>query len=1283
MGEMYKPNQPKHQVVSVSDTMIVSGAEGLTREQQEELLQRAHVEAHAQKKIRAQRERHKQRERPLQDQDKILRWMLEHHDASLEQEPAIGVDPQRSMNFLGISADELIRTHNALRDRIRVLLVTELEILYADLENEIQKEYPEGTTIPDAKAGLTQAFHLETDDARLNDLMHAMVALRAGSAATKPGDYARVFTEALQADLDGIGTGSPQLSSDEIEKAFVLISTLLLDQMRKKYKSQVGKLLRQVLDEYTQGDKHKLSTEFVTKPPDQDHRVDWAKVLEKLAQKPRSPQYEKEIPAALALIKDRISDKKRNDAKEKEKQDWQRIQRLYSREKGVIWTKEAMVEATGLPRARATVLLSELIDNKNIAALDDRSGETIYLLTDGTLQYEPSELLSIIDRRYFDQVGRFVYEKICLGEKIDKKFLERTDVELGLPAQVATMILDTYLALGVLRKERGAYVLSKKCGNQAPGFHHVQQVAIATEVHAMDGEDIVTEEGFEKANPSLEAIYAKFKKEHATAKPEIKTKDTPKILYLTQALHGDPELDLKFLERSVKEMEALPEDERPDAVVMAGLTYGEFNALEKTQRRRVVMPLGKQMYYAKQLVDRFRNMGIKVLYTFSKNDMLEIDHLAIGMVFDIEGVARKGRKHIPGWAKDDGWQLDGSSTIYGKVGDVGPDVTQIDQARRHPLYMRHLRFSWDIAYPYMMRTGRALRGEKEMFKSYGVNLDEYLMLYYYMKQKKHGLSNNDIEMMRVVTSVVNVDGEQRVISTKVPIRVVDMIEKDALPVDGNDWPDFHITDDFNAKFVGSDGEEVTADVYYNTRLTNTAMVQDPTAEQRLLVDHQKAEGEEVADFNVDAGQRMGVAEWKTGSGVDDVCILQTPSMMRTDLNLGSFATSPLHQGRRIRTQRRMLEVPGMVTTQKFTDGRWITEFYNDKLLDIAHQTAERIAVVILSDFQTGSVTARPDLQAKMLDYVFHDLLKRRKVILNLLGDQIQGRNYPGMPNESQGIGLITVDSQTEFLIELIRKAMADATPEALQNLIRVGISAGNHEWNTGRGKFADTGASHILPLKYFLEGQLRDTDTEVRTHNYKPEVTRRGEWYPGWATTEETANYKILFDHYMVERFGKGSGGLAVYAARDRIRGAAELVDDTNFLINGHFHHPSWLMYGSKVGIINGAEAGQSHYEVMRAYRPLIGPSILHLGGGRAPALEVWSHKAHVNYTPQGQFSREHLAEEGYTDDLDFDPWQHGFGKMFMPRNGVELRQWPQSGAQKWLWNQIDRINGQVLSAQR
>ena len=96
-------------------------------------------------------------------------------------------------------------------------------------------------------------------------------------------------------------------------------------------------------------------------------------------------------------------------------------------------------------------------------------------------------------------------------------------------------------------------------------------------------------------------------------------------------------------------------------------------------------------------------------------------------------------------------------------------------------------------------------------------------------------------------------------------------------------------------------------------------------------------------------------------------------------------------------------------------------------------------------------------------------------------------------------------------------------PQRKQNLQAVHITPGNHEWNSGE-KFY--GTTHSIFLKALFN---EASDKQYRTTLHSNANFRAGtSHFKSHTAIAELAEHKVLAQHIMMEKGGKGNGGLPI-----------------------------------------------------------------------------------------------------------------------------------------------------------
>jgi hypothetical protein len=665
------------------------------------------------------------------------------------------------------------------------------------------------------------------------------------------------------------------------------------------------------------------------------------------------------------------------------------------------------------------------------------------------------------------------------------------------------------------------------------------------------------------------------------AEVQIETnKPSVKIMYLNELLLGHRDADYKFFTEVV---DNIPED--LDAIVISGILQGDFKLLQKA-RRKSLRPgydsMDTQFRVAKQVLDALVDTNVPVVYNLSNDDRRVAEEYTIEqfrVLLDLANAADKVNYY------------------------------QIDKMKTHPKWQEHLAFQVAYAFPYCLRSGRRLQTAEEMeLATEGVQkTSEYLMLFDAYKRMEKGEEPNP----------------------------------DYLPyidVDALSDTTFKVVDDMNLRSKTT-GAEHTDWVRHNMGFSNESMYQNHMSVPYDTIGHLAASGVEtpsmlVLQHNLEEVGVMKDGTWIVSCGgfIDAARSMQAK---------GSLSDVVGDQSKRAIATRKRIPSPSASAHERFDDGRHVITLYNEKLLSKA-DSCERTALPLLTDWQIGSLTARPDLLVKYLDYV--QSISEDKV-LYFNGDFIQGRNYPNFPNENQNLGLISIESQTAFVADLLRKSLRENDSSIMKSFVTVG----NHEFNSGTVKW------HGDTFTRYLRDVLEEKSLNPQFH--EGIATPRGEFFRAWAAIDYVGDYGVYVTHMPLMKGAKGNAGLPIYQASTHSKGLGEAKSSIDFEMYGHWHHPQYAMFGDKVAVISGSIAGLSGYEWERGYRPVINGVILHVGGGLPPQLEFLSEQfMHGHEVSEGPFSASALQAEGYTDDEDYNASEHG---IYSPRK------FPKSALQK------------------
>lgn len=678
---------------------------------------------------------------------------------------------------------------------------------------------------------------------------------------------------------------------------------------------------------------------------------------------------------------------------------------------------------------------------------------------------------------------------------------------------------------------------------------------------------------------------------------EVEThRPSANVLYMSELLIGHKDSAVDFYLDTVHGINELPETMKPDVAVVSGFLQGDFRNLEKARRSTLVPGLttmNAQFKYARQMLEELQNTGTKVVYNMSNDDR----RIAEENTFE---VFRKMEQY----AKD-------SETI---------SWTAQDRMRRNPQWNVHHQFQVKEVFPYCLRNGRQLYSAEEMAEQTNgeVAIEEYYLLFNAKKAVERGIKPPEAygKWLKKVQAEQNND----------------LIVTDDL--------DMHIT---------TDAREYHDSIRHYLGFSPQPMYQNHMKSSVEAMAQLAANGHQTPDMFVTQNNQEEV-----GVGSQGAWIVSTGGLLRPRNFLSSPGRRTDARGdvsRRMATTRRRIPEPSASMHERTDDGRHIVTFMNESLREKSHSIPERMTIAELCDLQTGSITARPDILAKYLDYIRTRAMGERATAIFFGGDMLHGRNYPHFPSESQMTGLMAMDSQEAFNTAMFQQAFKDISAEELAALEKVLVQPGNHEWNSGTLKwhgYSFTTYMRNLFERMYARAGYNDAEIAERVKSHEATITPKGEYASGYTGVEYFGDMGVLIQHYLMERGGKGSGGdLPVYQTNHFATGGGDLMKNVDVFMAGHWHHPQYAMFGDKLGLVGGSIAGLSDYELKRGYRPTIAGTLLHIGGGLPPQVEFVSEQAlHNHKITKGGFSGETLEDEGYRDDADFDPIRHG---IFLP----------------------------------
>lgn len=699
---------------------------------------------------------------------------------------------------------------------------------------------------------------------------------------------------------------------------------------------------------------------------------------------------------------------------------------------------------------------------------------------------------------------------------------------------------------------------------------------------------------------------------------EIKTRQSEvNVLYMSELLTGNYASNPAFYEEVISTIPKLPN--KPDVIVLSGFLQGDFKQLESGRRptlKQDLSTMGAQFKRAKELIDKATETGIPVIYNMGDDDRRIAKDYTFEFLNSTVRRAKEEQREVKAA------QSRGDADKKAPADDPHIPYYDINKLQRNTAFQKHYLFQVDVVFPYCLRSGRRLRTATEMAAVSGETIqeEEYLVLFDTYQKLAAGERPNPNYVKFLDMDNLGARGEKKL----------------------------RVTDDLNLH-LKTKGKEYTDWVRHVWNFSAQPKYQNFMDKRSKVIGEMAANGADLPDMLVTQNdmEMVGVVEPHVGG---ETWISSTGGMITPIESMqkrGYVTTAAGDPSRRTIMTRTRVPSPTAEMHTRTDDGRHIVTIFNKALNDKSESIPERLSIAELCDWQTGSITARADMLVTYFDYIRTRLLGNNAVALFLGGDQLHGRNYSDFPNESQRTGLMSMDSQEDVNIELLRGAFGDISREELMGLVRTVVQIGNHEWNSGTQKWHGYSFSRYLRQEfeamYMLGGFSREEAKDrVRFHNAVR--TPGGDYVKSFTGIEKFGEIGVLIQHFLLERGGKGQGGgLPVYQAHNYISGAGDYMKNIDVFMAGHWHHSQYAALQNKLAIVGGSMAGMSGYELWRGYRPAISGTVLHIGGGLPAQIEFVPEQALLKHKiGRGRFTDANLKSEGYKTDRGFDAGRHG-----------------------------------------
>jgi len=702
---------------------------------------------------------------------------------------------------------------------------------------------------------------------------------------------------------------------------------------------------------------------------------------------------------------------------------------------------------------------------------------------------------------------------------------------------------------------------------------------------------------------------------------EIDTKrGRASVLHMSELLIGNQDSAIDTYRNVLEQTSNLDEDTYPDLIVMSGIVQGDFKYFHKS-RKETLAPgfssMAKQFAEARKLLGEARKIA-PVIYNMGDDD------IRIAKDYTVE-VFRRMHQLQKDFVK---------SNDSDEVPELGLSVSSLDKMKQHPMWNEHYQFQLSTIYPHTLRLGRRLYVGSELSELTDgeINVDEYFLLFEASKRSSEGkpLTNQQKSLMK-------------------------LIEKEYESLGEDELYDLEITRNFNLSIKTKNAEYLDWIRHY---LNQTPEVRPknhigtPLGILGLLA----SRGEAVPDMIVTQNnlETMAISHQDTYA-VSVSGLLRTMNYLHRQ---GSRTDARSDISRKIITGKKQIAEPGAQIHTRTDEGNHIITILNDVQYEKSFSLSERMTIVGLCDLQHGSITARPDLLVKYLDYIRARVIGERTTAIFFGGDMLHGRNYPNFPSESQLTGLMAMDSQEDFTMRIFKEAFGDLTQEELAAVTSVLVQPGNHEWNSGTTKwhgYSFTTYMRSVFEKMFARAGYTDEEISKIVESHEASITNKGEYITGYTGIKYFGDIGVLIQHYLMEK--GASSGIPVQQTEGFVKGLGELARNLDVFMQGHWHHPQLLVTGSKIGVGMGSIAGMSDFELKRGLRSTIAGTLIHIGGGQPPQVEFISHEALLNRVVKtGNFNSRALKKEGFFDDEGFDPVRHGLYIPGAPKSAIQKK---------------------------
>lgn len=705
-------------------------------------------------------------------------------------------------------------------------------------------------------------------------------------------------------------------------------------------------------------------------------------------------------------------------------------------------------------------------------------------------------------------------------------------------------------------------------------------------------------------------------------------------LYMADLLVGSKFSDNELFNDVVNRVGSMPKEQKPDQIIIAGLYMGDFGGRKKNSRwmlKNGLRSLDEQFYHGKQKLDQMRDViDAPIIYSMSDNDTDIVEEMTFEAFDQMHALAKKHARENQ------------------ESDDVKRQLSRLEKAKANPNWPEYYRFTQEVAFPYCVRSGRALRNTegvqesaRELANELGQTLDsgelsstERARVSDRLDRLKADIANGDYHLPE--REILYDAYKRQANDGRLTAKHRNILDMDAL----KNSDSLQVVEDFEmrTKTRGREYTDLVRHRFQTSKLPVSNYFSAPTKIRKQLA----ADGEDIYDNIIMTGQReaagvFGINNEATHSigGLQDA--------RKAAQSKGYVLTSPSNQAGREILGRRRFHPASATSIERLDDGTQFVSIYNKRLMEVSESLTEPTTIMLQCDWQAGNIASRPDLQLKQLDMI-NRRLGRGVVYVALGGDHVEGRNYSDFNRESGRTGLGAMDQQFEFVRLMVEQSLDQLSPEQMKNLV-VKATIGNHEYNSGTLKW--NGYSFFEPLidpykEAFSRNGFSLDEIRNRVQIQDTLITDRGEPFKTYETVFRIGEIGVSLSHFFGA--GRGTGGQPPsFLGFNQTTGLGDVRKDIDVGIFGHYHHASYMLGGNKLYVGAGSLNGLTGFEYDKGLRSASSIVALHLGPGQPPTIEVISEEAINNYKiTDGPFSDKELrANDGFRDDKGLDLGKH------------------------------------------